>query len=324
MVHPGLLCRCSTSDYFVLGKRKAPPTSESAPKKQKLDDGSAQATATPTGEEPTKTLFVGRLSWNVDNDRLAQEFSEIGEVESARVQMDRNTGKSRGFGYVNFVDAASVDKALETMQGAEIDGRPVNLDRSSQVSKEAGREKRANAFGDNEASGPPTSTLFVGNLSWDSTEDTVWETFGEHGVKGVRLPTDRETGRPKGFGYVEFENVDGAKAAYETLKGTEIDGRAIRMDYRFVSFVEACACADEIFQTANPVMILHLAEEAVVALAIAVADVVATVVGSVVVVVIAVDVDVVAEIVDSVDVVVTAAVAGEAVVRPAVELAMVA
>jgi len=196
------------------------------PKKVKLDDGNAA----PTGEnaEEVKSIFVGRLSWSVDNDRLAQEFASCGEVVSASVQMDRNTGKSRGFGYVHFATADAVEKAL-AMNGTEIDGRPVNIDRSMQADKSQVREKRAKSFGDTVS--PPSSTLFVGNLSFNVSEDTVWSFFNDYGVKSVRLPTDRDTGRPKGFGYVEFEDVNGAKQAFEASNGAEIEGRAIRLDY---------------------------------------------------------------------------------------------
>jgi len=171
---------------------------------------------------------VGRLSWSVDNDRLAQEFAHCGEVESANVQMDRDSGKSRGFGYVRFTTTEAVEKAL-LMNGQEIDGRAVNIDRSTAPDKGQAREKRAKAFGDQTS--PPSSTLFVGNLSFDVTEDTVWSFFNDYGVKSVRLPTDRDTGRPKGFGYVEFEDIDGAKKAFETANGADIEGRNIRLDY---------------------------------------------------------------------------------------------
>ena len=191
-------------------------------KKVKLDESAGDA------PEESKTIFVGRLSWSVDNDRLAQEFAHCGEVESANVQMDRDSGKSRGFGYVRFTTSEAVEKAL-LMNGQEIDGRAVNIDRSTAPDKSQARDKRAKAFGDQTS--PPSSTLFVGNLNFDVSEDTVWAFFGDYGVKSVRLPTDRDTGRPKGFGYVEFEDIDGAKKAFEASNGAEIEGRSIRLDY---------------------------------------------------------------------------------------------
>lgn len=143
--------------------------------------------------------------------------------------MDRNTGKSRGFAYVSFSSSEAVEAALK-LNGKEIDGRPVNIDKSIEKDKNTVREKRAQAFGD--APSAPSAVLFVGNLDFHTSEDSVWEKFGEFGeVKSVRLPTDRESGRPKGFGYVEFVDVDTAKKAFEGLAGTEIDGRSIRLDY---------------------------------------------------------------------------------------------
>ncbi|TFY55900.1 hypothetical protein EVJ58_g7962 [Rhodofomes roseus] len=208
------------------GKRKANDEAPAPAKKAKLATNDATAT---DGSEPTKAIFVGRLSWNVDNDWLAQEFAECGEVVSARVQMDRNTGKSRGFGYVNFATEEAVEAALK-LNGKEIDGRPVNVDKSVPKAPTERRESRAQAFGDSQSS--PSATLFVGNLSWDATEDILWETFSEYGeVKSVRMPTDRETGKPKGFGYVEFSDVDLAKKAFEGAAGAEIAGREIRLDY---------------------------------------------------------------------------------------------
>lgn len=205
------------------GKRKAVDSDPAPVKKVKLANGEAA----PTDGE-SKSIFVGRLSWSIDNDRLAQEFASCGEVVSATVQMDRNTGKSRGFGYVHFATTDAVEKALQ-MNGQEIDGRAVNIDRSQTQDKTQVREKRAQAFGDETS--PPSTTLFVGNLSFGVTEDTVWSFFNEWGVKSVRLPTDRETGRPKGFGYVEFEDIEGAKKAFESAAGAEIDGRNIRVDF---------------------------------------------------------------------------------------------
>lgn len=196
------------------------------PKKVKLANGSANVS---TSGEEIRSIFVGRLSWNVDNDWLAQEFAECGEIESAHVQMDRNTGRSRGFGYVHFKTVDAVEKAI-ALNGKEIDGRAVNIDKSNPRDKKTSTEKRAQAFGD--TSSPPSAVLFVGNLSFGVNEDALWETFGEHGdVKSVRVPTDRDTGKPKGFAYVEFSEVGVAKQAHAALQGFELDGRSIRLDF---------------------------------------------------------------------------------------------
>ncbi|KIJ19775.1 hypothetical protein PAXINDRAFT_152836 [Paxillus involutus ATCC 200175] len=210
----------------AINKRKADSEAVAPQKKVKLANGDS---STVTSGEETKSIFVGRLSWNVDNDWLAQEFAECGEVESANVQMDRNTGRSRGFGHVHFKSVDAVEKAL-AMNGKEIDGRAVNIDKSNPVDKKVASEKRAQAFGD--APSSPSTVLFVGNLSFGVNEDTLWETFGEHGdVKSVRVPTDRESGRPKGFAYVEFSDIEAAQKAHAALHGFELDGRSLRLDF---------------------------------------------------------------------------------------------
>ena len=210
----------------VLGKRKA-EESHTLPAKKAKTINEPAVVAKPE-EGSTKTVFVGNLSWAVDNDRLSQEFADCGEVVSARVQLDRNTGKSRGFGYVTFATTEAVDAAIALSGTKEIDGRTLNLDKSTDAGPN--REKRAQAFGDVRSA--PSKVLFVGNLSWNSTEDTLWDAFSEYGeVSSIRLVTDRETGKPKGYGYIEFGVVDSAKKAINAMNGQELDGRAIRLDF---------------------------------------------------------------------------------------------
>jgi RNA recognition motif-containing protein len=72
--------------------------------------------------------------------------------------------------------------------------------------------------------------LYVGNLPFSATEDEVRNQFGQHGtVHSVALITDRETGRPRGFGFVEMDD-SAAQAAMSALDGSEMDGRALRVN----------------------------------------------------------------------------------------------
>jgi RNA recognition motif-containing protein len=72
-----------------------------------------------------KKLFVGSLPWGVDNQKLQDLFSQFGNVASAQVVMDRMTGRSRGFGFVEFEDDAAADEAVNKMNGADVDGRKI-------------------------------------------------------------------------------------------------------------------------------------------------------------------------------------------------------
>lgn len=73
--------------------------------------------------------------------------------------------------------------------------------------------------------------LYVGNMSYNTTEAELKELFGGYGeVKSVAVITDRETGRAKGFGFVEFANDDDAKAAIAALDGKEVGGRNLKVN----------------------------------------------------------------------------------------------
>lgn len=73
--------------------------------------------------------------------------------------------------------------------------------------------------------------LFVGNLSYDTTKDSLQNAFGAFGnVESAVVITDRETGRAKGFGFVEFSTEAEAKAAIDGMNGKELDGREINVN----------------------------------------------------------------------------------------------
>jgi len=75
-----------------------------------------------------------------------------------------------------------------------------------------------------------TKMIYVGNLPFSATEDEIRELFAKHGqVVSVKLINDRDTGRPRGFGFVEMES-EGAAAAIAALNGTEFGGRGLRVN----------------------------------------------------------------------------------------------
>lgn len=74
-------------------------------------------------------------------------------------------------------------------------------------------------------------SIYVGNLSFEVTKEDLSSVFAEYGtVKRVQLPTDRETGRPRGFGFVEMETEEAETAAIEALDGAEWMGRALKVN----------------------------------------------------------------------------------------------
>ena len=74
--------------------------------------------------------------------------------------------------------------------------------------------------------------LYIGNMSWDTTEDTLMTVLSEGGrtVKDLHIVTDRDTGRPRGFAFAEFANEAEAQAAIADLDGKDLDGRALKVN----------------------------------------------------------------------------------------------
>ncbi len=76
-----------------------------------------------------------------------------------------------------------------------------------------------------------TNKIYVGNLNYDTEEETLRSLFAEHGsVSSVNIITDRYTGMSKGFGFVEMSTTEEAQAAVNSLNGREVDGRTIRVN----------------------------------------------------------------------------------------------
>ncbi len=72
-------------------------------------------------------LYVGNLSFKTTDDSLRAAFEQFGEVSSAQIVMDRETGRSRGFGFVEFTDPAAGTAAIEGMNGKDLDGRDLTV-----------------------------------------------------------------------------------------------------------------------------------------------------------------------------------------------------
>jgi cold-inducible RNA-binding protein len=81
-------------------------------------------------------IFVGNLPFSVDDSKLRELFSPYGEVDSANVVTDRETGRPRGFGFVEMADA-DARKAIQGLANHEMDGRPLNVNEAR--SREGGR-----------------------------------------------------------------------------------------------------------------------------------------------------------------------------------------
>jgi len=72
-------------------------------------------------------VFVGNLAFSCDDAKLKNDFARFGNVESARVVTDKHTGRSRGYGFVEFSDQASAEASIQGMNNQQMDGRPLTV-----------------------------------------------------------------------------------------------------------------------------------------------------------------------------------------------------
>ena len=71
----------------------------------------------------SKKLFVGNIDWKATEDELREAFAQFGEIEDLVIITDKVSGRSKGFGFVTFAEAADADKAIEALNGHELNGR---------------------------------------------------------------------------------------------------------------------------------------------------------------------------------------------------------
>ena len=81
-----------------------------------------------------KKLYIGNLSYSTSDESMRAAFEKFGEVASAQVVMDKMTGRSRGFGFVEMVNDADADKAIAEMNGQDLDGRSLKIDEAKPMS----------------------------------------------------------------------------------------------------------------------------------------------------------------------------------------------
>ena len=80
----------------------------------------------------SKKLFVGGLSWNTNDTLLRQSFERFGSVSDAKVILDRESGRSRGFGFVTFDDDEAAHSAISEMDGSNLDGRDIRVNEAQE------------------------------------------------------------------------------------------------------------------------------------------------------------------------------------------------
>ncbi|KAI1279816.1 hypothetical protein F5Y07DRAFT_34195 [Xylaria sp. FL0933] len=175
-------------------------------------------------ERDRRTVFVQQLAARLRTKELKEFFEKVGPVNEAQIVKDRISGRSKGVGYVEFKNEDSVTAALQ-LTGQKLLGIPVIV----QLTEAEKNRQVRNTDGSGHGNSVPFHRLYVGNIHFSITEQdlqNVFEPFGE--LEFVQLQKD-DTGRSRGYGFVQFRDADQAREALEKMNGFDLAGRPIRV-----------------------------------------------------------------------------------------------
>ncbi|XP_015273512.1 PREDICTED: polyadenylate-binding protein 1-like [Gekko japonicus] len=161
-------------------------------------------------------IFIKNLDDSIDNKALYDTFSAFGNILSCKVVCDENG--SRGYGFVHFETHEAANRAIETMNGMLLNDRKVF------VGHFKSRQEREAEFG---ARVMEFTNVYIKNFGDDMNDDRLQEIFSKYGrTLSVKVMMDN-TGRSKGFGFVNFEKHEDAQKAVEDMNGKEVNGRLL-------------------------------------------------------------------------------------------------
>ncbi|GLT47016.1 hypothetical protein SLA2020_207380 [Shorea laevis] len=187
-----------------------------------------------TGEKhsengPDLSIFVGDLAADVTDSLLYETFaSKYPSVKAAKVVIDANTGRSKGYGFVRFGDDNERTQAMMEMNGAFCSNRPMRIGAAT-PRKSSGYQQ--GGYMSSGASAQPdavssNTTIFVGGLDPNATDEELRQSFSQYGeIVSVKIPTG------KGCGFVQFVNRKNAEEALEKLNGAVIGKQTVRLSW---------------------------------------------------------------------------------------------
>lgn len=173
-------------------------------------------------------IWIGNLGFSTTRPQLEELLtkapSTIQRIEVTRINLptDPRTKRNRGFAYIDFASEKALSYAL-TLTETLFYGRKVLIKDAKDFSnRNAGNPGDAPKLGPNLSSKPPSKILFVGNLDFETKDEDLNTHFAFAGkIVKVRLATFEDTGKCKGFGFVDFEDVESTKRALLGLSAVE-------------------------------------------------------------------------------------------------------
>ena len=172
-------------------------------------------------------VFVGDLSPEVDNKALKEAFVPFGEISDAKVIRDPQTLKSKGYGFVSYPKREEAERAIEQMNGQWLGRRTIRTNWATRkpTDMQAGYYKPSVDEIFNQT-GPENSSVYVGNIPQNSSEEDVRAHFKKYGSI-----LDIRHFKAQGYSFVRFDSKDSAARAIADMNGSELNGQAIRCSW---------------------------------------------------------------------------------------------
>jgi RNA recognition motif-containing protein len=162
----------------------------------------------------SRVAYVVNLSYDTAASTLYDTFGVYGTVEQVFMPRNKATNKAKGIAFVTMASEEERDAAMKGVNQSDIDGRMVYVDKAKPRGEQDKVEK---------------TKLYIGNISFDTTVEDLEKAFGEFGpVSNIYVPTNRETGEPRGFAFLAMSK-ENAASAIEKLNGIEFNGREIEV-----------------------------------------------------------------------------------------------
>eukprot|EP01095_Lingulamoeba_sp_RSL-Kostka_P017668 TRINITY_DN9339_c1_g1_i4.p1 TRINITY_DN9339_c1_g1~~TRINITY_DN9339_c1_g1_i4.p1 ORF type:complete len:457 (+),score=201.49 TRINITY_DN9339_c1_g1_i4:347-1717(+) len=172
-------------------------------------------------------IFVGDLSPDIDDTALYKAFQGYSSISDARVMWDNTTGRSRGYGFVAFRDRGDAERAITEMSGVWLGSRAIRCNWANQKNNNANIVPGSITYAQASSQASPTNTtVYVGNLGSDVTEDNLRNVFSNYGrIEEIRIQKD------KNFGFVRYATHDQATRAIVNVHGTVIVSKPVKCSW---------------------------------------------------------------------------------------------
>eukprot|EP00397_Hematodinium_sp_SG-2012_P041112 GEMP01045203.1.p1 GENE.GEMP01045203.1~~GEMP01045203.1.p1 ORF type:complete len:374 (+),score=91.29 GEMP01045203.1:12-1133(+) len=163
------------------------------------------------------TLYIGNVDQKIDDEVLWELMVQAGPLSSVHLPKDKITQQHMGYGFIEYKSEEDADYAIKVLNMVKLFGKPIRLNKSS-------RDKRVTDIGAN---------LFVGNLSDDVDEKTLYDTFASFGVLMFAKIMRDDNNESKGFGFISYDTFDAGDNALANMNGQFLCNRPISVSYAY-------------------------------------------------------------------------------------------